>query len=178
MDEKIDRRVVKTKERIRDVFIGLLAEKPIKSITVKELSDQADINRATFYLHYEDVFDLKEQLENEVVGQFEDICSSLTVSFTDEEFIAVFIRLLEFIRSNGKFCSAHIGVNVDRNFFARLVRIVTDRCFDREQYTSYGFAFVLAGIVGIVLDWVFAGMKDTPETVAGHTLALVRRIKA
>lgn len=178
MEEKLDRRVIKTKERIREVFIDLLTQKPLKSITVKELSDKADINRATFYLHYNDVFDLLEQLQNEVVDTFEEICNGLTYSFTDEEFISVFVQLLDFIRDNEKLCTAHISVNSDRAFFERLVRIVTNRCFDREQYTSYGFAFVLAGIVGIILEWAFADMQEEPRTVAEHTLALIRKLKA
>ncbi|MBQ6164514.1 MAG: TetR/AcrR family transcriptional regulator [Clostridia bacterium] len=178
MEEKVDRRVIKTKERIREVFIDLLAEKPIKSITVKELSERADINRATFYLHYEDVFDLQARLEDDALEQFENVCSGLNVSFSDEEFTEAFIRLLEFIRSNGKFCTAHIGVNGDRSFFERLVKVVTDRCFDREQYTTYGFTFVLAGIVGIVLEWVFAGMQETPGIVASHVLTIIRKLQA
>lgn len=178
MDEKIDRRVIKTKERIRKVFFELLEERPLNTITVKELSERADINRATFYLHYKDVFDLMDQLEHDVIVRFENICEGLTISFTDDEFIAVFMRLMEFIRDNKTFCGVHIGPNSDRSFFEKLVKVVTDRCFDRTQYTTYGFAFVLAGIAGVILEWIFADMHEDPRTVAENTLTIVRKLKA
>jgi AcrR family transcriptional regulator len=44
--------------------------KSIQDITVRELSDLVDINRATFYLHYKNVFDMVEQIENEMIENF------------------------------------------------------------------------------------------------------------
>ena len=43
--------------------------KPLEKITIKELADLAFINKATFYAHYKDVYDLAEQLENEAVDK-------------------------------------------------------------------------------------------------------------
>ena len=177
MEEKIDRRILKTKERIRDVFIELLSEKPLKSITVKELTGRADINRATFYLHYNDVFDLLEQLEHEIIEQFEIICESFNQVFTDEEFVDVFVRLLEFIRDNNKLCSAHLALNGERGLCEKLVKTVTDRCFDRQQYTAYGFAFVLAGTGGVIYEWIFGGMNESSRTVAEQTLSIIKKIR-
>ncbi|MBR1810220.1 MAG: TetR/AcrR family transcriptional regulator [Clostridia bacterium] len=177
MEGKVDRRVIKTKERLHDVFIELLSQKPLKNITVKELSEKADINRATFYLHYKDVFDLLEQLEAEVIEKFSDICDSLNADFSEAEFISVFIKLLEFIRENQQLCNVLFGSNGDRSFFEKLVKIVTDKCFDKEQYTSYSFSFVLAGTVGIILNWISEGMAESSEGVATHTLEMIKKIR-
>jgi AcrR family transcriptional regulator len=66
MNEK-DLRVRRTKESIINAFIELRAKKPLEKITVKELADLAYINKATFYTHYHDIYDLEEQLEIETI---------------------------------------------------------------------------------------------------------------
>ena len=52
MDRKDDRRVRRTKTNIKKAFIELLKEKSFQEITVRELSERADINRKTFYAYY------------------------------------------------------------------------------------------------------------------------------
>lgn len=59
--EPVDRRVRKTRKQLRECLITLLKEKKVQDITVRELTDMADLNRGTFYLHYKDVFDLLEK---------------------------------------------------------------------------------------------------------------------
>ena len=56
--ELIDRRIRKTRKQLKDCLISLLKTKRIQDITVRELTEMADLNRGTFYLHYKDVFDL------------------------------------------------------------------------------------------------------------------------
>lgn len=64
--ESMDRRVRKTRRQLRECLISLLKEKKVQDITVRELTDMADLNRGTFYLHYKDVFDLLEKTETEL----------------------------------------------------------------------------------------------------------------
>lgn len=63
----MDLRIEKTKCAIRNAFLQLRSRKPLEKITVKELSTLANINKATFYLHYHDIYDLSETLERDVV---------------------------------------------------------------------------------------------------------------
>ncbi len=63
----MDLRIERTKRCIKDAFIELRKIKPIEKITVKELAMLASINKATFYSHYNDIYDLSEQLENETI---------------------------------------------------------------------------------------------------------------
>lgn len=63
----MDLRVKKTKSAIINAFLQLRSKKPLERITVKELSDLAEINKATFYLHYKDIYDLSESLEDELL---------------------------------------------------------------------------------------------------------------
>lgn len=70
----MDLRVKKTRSCIKNAFLQLRAKKPLERISVKELAETAEINKATFYLHYKDIYDLSEQLENDL---FEEIFKSM-----------------------------------------------------------------------------------------------------
>ena len=83
--ERYDRRVERTRNAIITAFKEMIVEKEFKEITIKELAERANINRKTFYLHYESMeeilFDLKTQLkfidieklnDNESIINFED----------------------------------------------------------------------------------------------------------
>lgn len=61
----MDLRTERTKRSIANAYLELRKQKPIEKITVKELSEVAFINKATFYTHYSDIYDLADQLENE-----------------------------------------------------------------------------------------------------------------
>lgn len=63
----MDLRVVKTKRSIKAAFLELRRKKPIEKITVKELADLAMINKGTFYLHYQDIYNLSDEIENEFI---------------------------------------------------------------------------------------------------------------
>ena len=67
---KIDARVRYTKKVIKDSFLKILKTKPVNKITVKEVCDLAEINRATFYSHYYDCFDLMDRIEDEIIDVF------------------------------------------------------------------------------------------------------------
>ena len=62
MKKNIDHRVVVTEKWIKKAFIDLLMVKPIYCIKVKEVCENAGINRGTFYLHYKDIYDLLDKL--------------------------------------------------------------------------------------------------------------------
>ncbi len=60
--EKRDRRIVKTKRSIRNAFIKLLSEKDFNEITIKDIADEADVDRKTLYNHYSGIYEIREEL--------------------------------------------------------------------------------------------------------------------
>ena len=64
-----DRRVRRTKTLLQKTLVELMLEKEVSQISVKELTQRADVNRSTFYLHYLGIYDMLEQMENEFVGR-------------------------------------------------------------------------------------------------------------
>ena len=64
----MDIRVEKTRQSIINAFIELRSHKELEKITIKELCEKAQINKSTFYSHYQDIYDLSDTLETEVVS--------------------------------------------------------------------------------------------------------------
>ena len=63
----MDLREKKTKRNIKNAFIELRSGKPLERITIKELVELAEISKATFYLHYRDIYDLSDHLQKELI---------------------------------------------------------------------------------------------------------------
>ena len=62
---------VKTKRLIKNTFIQMLSEKKeIGKISVSELVERAEISRATFYAHFDDIYDVVEEFEREIIDEF------------------------------------------------------------------------------------------------------------
>ncbi len=68
--KKSDARVRYTKRVLKESLLTLLKEKPVKKITVREVCELAEVNRATFYTHYSDCFALMEDIEQELITAF------------------------------------------------------------------------------------------------------------
>ena len=89
--KNVNRSSIKTRALIKSTFAEMLSEKKeINKITVTELVKRADINRGTFYSHYDDVYGVAEDYENELIDKFFDdarlIGSQDIDSFTDSFF--------------------------------------------------------------------------------------------
>ena len=64
-----DRRIRKTEQAVQTALAKLLSEKNIEDITIKELCNEADINKSTFYLHYKDIYDCADSFMNSAVDE-------------------------------------------------------------------------------------------------------------
>ena len=62
---------VKTKRLIKNTFIQMLSEKKeVGKISVSELVERAEISRATFYAHFDDIYSVVEEFEREIIDEF------------------------------------------------------------------------------------------------------------
>jgi AcrR family transcriptional regulator len=89
MDKKLDRRVRRTRRRLRDALIELILEKGYDNITIQEITDRADLSRATFYLHYEGGKDellaiSLEEMFDELVESVQDLVYQQSLEATDQ----------------------------------------------------------------------------------------------
>jgi AcrR family transcriptional regulator len=81
LGQKLDPRVVRTRQQLRDALVSLIEEKGFDALTVQDITDRAELNRATFYLHYRDKHDL---LENSLRDAIDELLADLGAS-TDEQ---------------------------------------------------------------------------------------------
>ena len=91
-----DRRVRKTERALRTALAELITKKELRHITVQELADRADVHRATFYLHYQDVYDLYEQTGREILSRLREIISEDTA----HSYELLFTRLIDYLYDN------------------------------------------------------------------------------
>lgn len=80
----MDLREKKTKRNIKNAFIELRAKKPLERISVKELAELAEISKATFYLHYRDIYDLSDCLQKEIIQNILNSVSNPDLLLSDE----------------------------------------------------------------------------------------------
>lgn len=102
--KKEDRRVRRTKKLLTQALTQLLQEKQINEITVKELTDLADMNRGTFYLYYKDMFDMLEKIED---GMFEALDAIISLHEHDDvsqQTKPILLDLFDFIEENQEMC--------------------------------------------------------------------------
>lgn len=74
--QPLDRRTKKTKQHLRNALASLIQETDFQSITVQDITNRADINRATFYSHYRDKYDFVDKIAEEILREFEDIINT------------------------------------------------------------------------------------------------------
>ncbi len=181
MKEDHRRRV--TRMLIRRAFTELLRQKPIQSISVKELCTQAGINRGTFYAHYTDIHDLLQKMEDEML---EDFTKALEPLFgADPKHLTlqrITTEVFQCLKDNADICTVTLGPYGDKDFAARLLTIGRDLCMEtytrlfahatRRQIEFY-YAFVSAGCIGLLERWLSEGMRSSAEEMAGMAEGLM-----
>lgn len=92
-----DRRIKRTKRFLSMALVELLAEKPVNEITVKELTERSDVNRATFYRHYRDIYDMLRQMEQELFGEFTAALEQEPPPENEAALERLYCRILRFV---------------------------------------------------------------------------------
>ncbi|MBE6751659.1 MAG: TetR/AcrR family transcriptional regulator [Ruminococcaceae bacterium] len=169
-----DRRVKRTKKLLRDSLFSLLQEKSINEITVTELTDVADINRATFYFYYTDIFDMLDQIQNEAYDLFEDVLQGAEdcVS-TPETFVKYVENILIFCKQNPAIARFVITREYNNNkVLTKIKKLLAKNVpVAREQYAQddprrFILNFALNSLTGTVVDWMDDGMVISPNVMA------------
>lgn len=173
--EKVDRRVRKTKRQLREALTTLLLQKSFSEITVREISELADVNRGTFYTHYRDTTDLLRQLENVFLDRLRDI--NVTVRRQDWEG-ATYVYLEEVFTlcyDNADIYTALVKNNGDPEFQERFVSTLRNQflrnflenvCRTEERVKDMYCVYIVQGILAIVSLWMDTGMSETPGQLA------------
>lgn len=180
---KLDRRVRRTQKLLKEGLAELLGEKEIYKITVQELCDRVDINRATFYAHYTDIFDLYGKIEKDFLDELDAI-------FFDESLTTVeafFSRILDFVYENKKFCKMIYSDRKDLYFNNRMKETL-EKATIKSWKTDYNFNendhFALAcvkyhvkGMTALVEFWVQSDFTVKREEILSYAVTLNNKME-
>lgn len=169
-----NRQTIRSKKMIEGSIIKLLEKKKISQITVKELCEMSDINRGTFYNHYVDIYDLMNQIENNLITELESSLSKYSSSDINKDSLPLFKEVLGFISQN-KDVVAILLKNEDSLFMDKVIDLFKARAihiwgksYDNSKNIKYLYfvEYVIYGCIGIIKKWFKDGLKDDSDTLA------------
>ncbi|MBR2582217.1 MAG: TetR/AcrR family transcriptional regulator C-terminal domain-containing protein [Oscillospiraceae bacterium] len=185
-----NRSVRNTKRRLREGLLRLLEQKPINEISVKELTELVDVNRGTFYFHYQDIYDLLRDMEQDFFEQFDRTLNSENppalesggFSVFDGEGTPYLHTVFSFIDDNRDFCRIMLSPHGDMKFVELVKRRIDEQCrffwqilapgADEERRGMYN-AFLINGLIGLIQEWVNDRRDLSVESISELTATLV-----
>ena len=163
---KNDRRIKKTKEAIYSAFSELIEKKELRKISVQELCEAADIHRATFYYHYQDIYDLYEKIEAEVTTEIEAILDEARAQNYQE----IYLKIAGAVKEKLPFWQMLLGENAPGNFVRHIEKVLAEKFLAIWQYEtgkmeySPEFRLLLAASVAaftaVVVNWIKDGCPE------------------
>ncbi|MEL7610508.1 MAG: TetR/AcrR family transcriptional regulator [Bacillota bacterium] len=171
--KKSDRRVRKTKEVLRKALTQLLGKMELKDITVSMLTEMADINRSTFYLHYKDAYDLFEHVENEALNDFREIITKHTQQ-KSLVWRSIMLDMFRYLSTNAQTVTALLGAK-ESSLLTKIVDMNRpasnaewQRLFGTEktELYEYYYAFITSGCIALARAWFNKGMPESAEEMA------------
>lgn len=155
-----NRSVRNTKRRLYESLMKLVGKKPLNQVTVKELTDDADVNRSTFYFHYQDVNSMVLEMEDRFLEDFSVALTALEQKSHD--FIAILVRCLE---NHRDLCKLLLGSNGDMAFVEKMKAIVAEKCSKiwkdavpelTDVEASAMDTFLIGGVMSTLQTWVLS----------------------
>ncbi len=182
--KKEDRRVKYTKMVLKESFIRLLSIKDLSKITIKEICGDADVNRATFYSHYEDQYDLMRDIENDL---FENINAYLSENNINthknrdwKNTVDAVEKILDYIKGNAEICKVLLNDRGDLHFQKKLMMLVYNEDIENlvskgkitQSEAEYIYSFMLMGCVGFLQKWFDNAMEGSSRFMAETLIRL------
>ena len=170
-----DRRVRRTRRQLQAALAALLQEKELKDITVRELTQLADVNRGTFYSHYKDLYDMRQQMEEELFQQLAGMLSAYGAEMIRGGLKPILTAVFGFVLNNRAVFVTLLGRGGEEHFFSRLQALIYgmyskewDGFYDLGSgaEVNYYLEFVVSGVVGLVRAWARGGMEESAEAMA------------
>lgn len=168
-----DRRTEYTRMVIKEALYSLLEEKHLSKITVKEICEKAEINRATFYRNYVDIYDLFEKLEAELTES----------AFADGNLETDRYRLLELIYENQAFYKEFFESRLESRYIKKIVWAMYDQMKDLlmqrgtydERTFEISYQYNYYGVVGVLKEWIACGCPEKPKEFGDIIYGIVEK---
>lgn len=177
-----NRSVQQTKRRLLAALVALLDEKPLRQITVRELTAKAGTSRGSFYFHYNTLDDLMAELERVHLCRLEKLMDDLVPSLDQNALPPALPALFGYLNENDDICRALYGPYADPAFTARVKDLLARRCLGRmkpagaSRRQRYLMEFAVNGCFGIIQAWQAAGRDLPPAAAADITWQAIRAV--
>ncbi|MCR5370497.1 MAG: TetR family transcriptional regulator C-terminal domain-containing protein [Clostridium sp.] len=178
---RTDRRVVRTKRAIRNAFAKLVSVKPLPEITVRELSDEADINRKTFYNYYSDIYQVMDEVENEIVTAFTEALRSVDLAEALKNPNLIVSRMMNIINDDSDFYGHVFSLGVNATLLEKLIRVMKDMIREEVNRTlmvdpellDFALDFEISGIISAYQAWFNSGCRMDRQKLAKYASAIM-----
>lgn len=187
--EKTDRRIVRTKLLLRKALLELMKEKGMERVTVKDLTERADINRGTFYLHYRDPYDLLDQFKAEILKGLAEVLVTLNPyemkAYAGKgEPYPNSMRVFEYLEKRADFFEivfspqGDLGVSLQiRDFIKKQLHTHVFLKVTKEKELAvphdFLFAYISSAMLGLIMHWFETGRKLSPAEMASLTTRIM-----
>ena len=171
----MDRRTKYTKSVIEDTFLSLLEKKDIGSITVTEICQIADINRATFYRYYVDIYDLLKNIQDNFIEEIK--ASNPMINLPDYTVYNFTKEILDIFKKNQKLVKILFDTNNTIFFINEVLEIAYEKSskkwFDKfpdsdAEEIEYAAVFVFNGALGVINYWIKNNFDKDVEEIARY----------
>lgn len=175
--ENQDLRIVRTRKMLREAMITLAIQKGFNSVTVNDIVELAMVNRATFYRHYQDKYDLVESYLDELYTEL-----NAAPAPASGEPNPRLVKLFEHIRDNAPFYRAMLGPRGYSGFGERIRRLTEATLRTRREAAEERswlpppmvLSYLSHASYGALVWWLEEGTSHSPEEMARwlHQLTL------
>lgn len=178
MQAKTDPRVLRTRRLITDAFIKLSQSRSFSDISVKDITTEAMINRATFYSHFLDKYDLLEKVVEEKL-HLNLGCDKQKANLTIEETInTVFLSLTHFKTSVSTISGQEEKETIDAIIKLELVNIFSRKLADLDASLNSDLNLKLAKwltatVRSMSQDWADSDHRESPEEYIASLLPFI-----
>ncbi|MCA9973116.1 MAG: hypothetical protein KC425_23015 [Anaerolineales bacterium] len=175
----MDLRVVKTKKNIRAAFLALRAQQALEKVRVTRLCELALINKTTFYKHYQDIYALSEEIENETIQSIMNSFADMHALFVDPD---GFIRgLYDAFKAHDEIITILFSGRMD-NLIDKIETHLTAHYpwISGTPENEIVLSFLLWGAAHVLMEPRYdeAVLLDTSTSVAKQVLSLFSRSRA
>jgi len=180
-EKSVDRRIIRTKIAIREALISLIEEKGFDAILVSDIAERANINRGTFYLHYQDKFDLLDKTQTEIIHNIEHIvmqANTLKITGTDdfEKPLPIIVSIFEYLKENASLMHAifsldggvrlqvQIRKTIEKNIKLEFLTGLKESNFLVPSH--YLITYGISAHLGVIQEWLDRGCVESPREMA------------
>ncbi|MYV35216.1 hypothetical protein GB994_00460 [Weissella cibaria] len=164
-----DRRIKRTRDALSNALITLIKTTPLKKISIQSVVDIADVSRSTFYVHFDDVFDLYEQTINELLAGLADRMDADYPGPQENNFAVLTKDFIAYIEAHKEaFVTLTRAQNTDflnrfTPFFVE--KVLTLERLDRNNPSEYyGVTYSVTGTIGVITQWLHNGAQtENPD---------------